>query len=74
VGDFAGVVLADSIIGVDIVADCVAFVDTVSHCGDCGGGVSGTYKNYSISAGQDTRSSGEEIEGTRQLAIFNLPA
>jgi hypothetical protein len=58
VGDSAGAVLADSTIGIDVVADCVAFVDTVSRCGDSSGGVSCAYKNYFISAGKDTRLSG----------------
>jgi hypothetical protein len=40
VGDFAGGVLADSVIGACFVADCVAVVDTVSDCGNSGGGVS----------------------------------
>ena len=31
-GDFAGVVLADSVSGAYFVADCLAFVDSVSHC------------------------------------------
>jgi hypothetical protein len=39
-GDSVGAVLADSAIGTGIVADCVAFVDTVSDCGYFGGGVS----------------------------------
>lgn len=61
-GDFAGAVLAYSAIGTGIVADCVAVVDTVPNCRDSSGGVSCTYKNYSISAGQDTGPSGEEVE------------
>ena len=40
-GDFAGAVLADSTIGTGIVADSMAFVDTVSRCRDSSGGVSG---------------------------------
>jgi hypothetical protein len=58
VGDFAGAVLAYSIIGIGAMADSMAFVDTVSRCRDCGGGVSYACKNYSISASQDTRPSG----------------
>jgi hypothetical protein len=65
VGDFAGFVLADSVIGIDAMAYCMAFVDTVSNCGDSGGCVSCAYKNYSIFAGQDTGPSGEEVEDTR---------
>jgi len=61
VGDFAGAVLADSAAGTGIVADCMAFVDTVSRCRDSGGGFSCAYKNYSISAGEDTRPSREEV-------------
>jgi hypothetical protein len=81
VGDFAGAVLADSIIGVVIVADCMAFVDTVSRCWDCGGGVSCAYKNYSIPASKDTRPSREEVGrkrqttedgGQRTISIYDL--
>ena len=39
-GDFAGTVLADSAACACIVADCMAFIDTVSRCRDSGGGVS----------------------------------
>ena len=60
-GDFAGFVLADSAAGACFLADCVAFVDTVSRCRDSSGGVSCVYKVGFISAGEDTRSSGEEI-------------
>ena len=62
-GDFAGAVLADSIIGIGIVAGCVAFVDAVSRCWHSGGGVFGAYKNYSISAGEDTWPSREVKRG-----------
>jgi len=41
VGDFISVVLADSVVGAGVVADSVAVVDTISDCGDSGGGVSG---------------------------------
>jgi hypothetical protein len=41
VGGFAGVVLADSVIGIDIMAGYMVFIDSVSYCGYCRGGVSG---------------------------------
>jgi hypothetical protein len=40
VGDIAGAVLADSVSGACFVADCLAFVDSVSCCGYSRGGVS----------------------------------
>ena len=40
VGDIAGVVLANSVSGAYFVADCMAFVDSVSRCWHRRGGVS----------------------------------
>jgi hypothetical protein len=40
VGDIAGAVLAYSVISAYFVADCLAFVDSVSYRGYCRGGVS----------------------------------
>jgi hypothetical protein len=59
VGDIVSVVPADSVSGAGIVADCMAFVDTVSYCGYSRGGVSVAYKSNSVSAGQNTRPSRE---------------
>ena len=60
-GDITCAMLADSAIGFDIVADCLAVIDTVSGGWYCGRGVSCTYKNYSIFAGEDTGASREEV-------------
>ena len=40
VGDIVSVVLADSVGCAYFVADCMAFVDSVSYCRYCRGGVS----------------------------------
>lgn len=55
--DFAGVVLADSISGACLVADCLAFVDSISYRWYCRGGVSCAAQGHFIFAREITRPS-----------------
>jgi hypothetical protein len=54
-GDFTGAVLADSTACAYFVADCLAFVDSVSHRRYCRGGVSCLDKDHPLFARQVTR-------------------
>lgn len=54
-GDIAGVVLAGGATGFGVVADCVAFGDTVSDCGHNSGGVFIAYKSDSVFSGEVVR-------------------
>ena len=55
--DIAGAVLADSISGAYFVADCLAFVDSVSYCWYCRRGVPCAAQGHFIFAREITRPS-----------------